>query len=277
MRNERQAARRRLRIRWQPPEDVPAERSALQVRILSALAGPQVSELTDLAEITASQMTLYRYGRIIPRRKRMAKFASSVRVRLPWIEEVASEAFRQWASTRGQDGPTVAATIGTHLRARLAPKIAALREAARSRPSSSWPPTAEDRAAAEALWGQVEGLRVVEQRLIINRLPDFQTWEMGELLAARSARSVESDPQEALELARLAGHVAEKIPGPEGRRARLSGYAEIRTAQALRAAGDPAAAGEALERGKRRFAEGAGEDPGLLDEASALGWADGAA
>ena len=113
-------------------------------------------------------------------------------------------------------------------------------------------------------------LRVEERSLIIERLPDFQTWEMGELLAERSAQSVERDPGEALELARLAVRVAEKIPGPEGRRARLSGYAEIHAAQALRAAGHPTAAEEALERGTRRFAEGAGEDLGLLDEAIAL-------
>ena len=56
------------------------------------------------------------------------------------------------------------------------------------------------------------------------------------------------------------------------RRARLSGYAEIRVAHALRAASDPTAAEDALARGTRLFIEGAADDPGLLDPAIVLAW-----
>jgi tetratricopeptide (TPR) repeat protein len=74
----------------------------------------------------------------------------------------------------------------------------------------------------------------------------------------------------ALHLARCGAAVAAAVPGSNGWRSRLQGYAGAHLANALRVGGDLNQADAAFERAGELWEAGAGDDPGLLNAARVL-------
>jgi transcriptional regulator with XRE-family HTH domain len=75
------------------------------------------------------------------------------------------------------------------------------------------------RQAAEALWAILAPCAPQERRVLVERLPAYQTWAMVERLSWESEREA-ANPDAALELAHLARRAAERIaPEPERERA----------------------------------------------------------
>jgi tetratricopeptide (TPR) repeat protein len=129
-------------------------------------------------------------------------------------------------------------------------------------PAGGYPRPAEvepTRWLAGRLWAQREPLPEHELRAVVGVSAAFQTWAMTERLCEESVTQASRDLERAAALARLAREVADRVPGPEGWRLRVRGFATAHAANALRVAGELKAADALMEEAKRLWH--AGEDP----------------
>ncbi|HXU30443.1 MAG TPA: hypothetical protein VN851_07705 [Thermoanaerobaculia bacterium] len=250
-----------------------AEFSALAVRYLDATVGPRHDQFAALVGISPARLSLYRYGRTVPRQVTMAGFAESVGLPLEWVEAMTAEALllrgRRTVSAGGEPPAVLAETLARRLVGRLAPRLAALRSVA---PAAVPPPpslerAAEDRAEAAERWAEIEPLTAAERSMMVLEIPAFHSWALIERLCEKSRPTDAETPGEALALAKLAVKLARRVQMSPGFRNRLMGYALLHLADALRTTGDQPRAREARARGLRLFKAGRAEDPGLLEEA----------
>jgi transcriptional regulator with XRE-family HTH domain len=128
------------------------------------------------------------------------------------------------------------------------------------------PAAASARIRAEEQWRRLSRRPAREQQLLMEGAREFQTWAMCERLCEESRGMAASDPGRALELAELALRVATLVPGSEGSRSRLQGYAWAYIGNARRAAGDRSAAGEAFAQARTLWTAGSPGDEGPLEE-----------
>jgi transcriptional regulator with XRE-family HTH domain len=105
-----------------------------------------------------------------------------------------------------------------------------------------------DRDGAEAFWQRLKLYPAEDQRFLVQNGRSLRTWALCEKLCAESARAAAADAGRALELADLALGVASQIPGPEGWRSRLQGYAWAFIGNARRVASDLPGAEKAFAR-----------------------------
>lgn len=87
-----------------------------------------------------------------------------------------------------------------------------------------------------------------ERRGLIEVFPDYWTWALALRFSEGSLRKAAHRPQEALELADLALAIAERVPGEESWRSRLTGFCWAHAANARRVANDHAGADRAFVR-----------------------------
>lgn len=128
------------------------------------------------------------------------------------------------------------------------------------------PAAASARIQAEEQWNRLRSRPVREQQLLVEGAREFQTWALCERLCEESRAVAASNPGRALELAELALRVAVLVPGGEGLRSRLQGYAWAYIGNARRAAGDRSAAGEAFVQARTLWMAGSPGDEGPLEE-----------
>jgi tetratricopeptide (TPR) repeat protein/DNA-binding Xre family transcriptional regulator len=120
-----------------------------------------------------------------------------------------------------------------------------------------------DRAEARAAWPRLREVKTLdEMALVVRGGPEFHRWALVELLCDESARAAAKDAGRARDLAFVAVRIARRLKAREGWRRRLLGFAAAHLANALRVAGDLAAAERVLAAARRLWA--AGEDPDLL-------------
>ena len=118
----------------------------------------------------------------------------------------------------------------------------------------------------EELWGHVKDLSVEERRFLVEELRELQSRDFCKFLCDRSLEAGGNGRgAEALELAKLAVHVAEMSWEPGGWKLRLKGYAMAHLAAAHRAADDGSAAEETLQSARRVWDAGAPDEPLDLD------------
>jgi tetratricopeptide (TPR) repeat protein len=126
---------------------------------------------------------------------------------------------------------------------------------------------------AGRLWAQGEPLPEHELRGVAKVSAAFQTWAMAERLCEESVTQASRDLERAAALARLAREVADRVPGPEGWRLRVRGFATAHAANALRVAGELKAADATMEEAKRLWHAGSDPDavldPGRLRDLEA--------
>jgi tetratricopeptide (TPR) repeat protein len=146
-------------------------------------------------------------------------------------------------------------------------ELALLRQA-RS-PSRLCPPTAQDHERVEELWQRLRGCTAPRRRLLIAGSHAFQDWLLCVRLCSESERAAADDLGEALELAGLALFLARRVPGPEGWRLRLEGWATAFLANAQRIGLDLPTAQATFARAWRLWRAGK-DDAGLLSEAYLL-------
>ncbi|MEP7009076.1 MAG: helix-turn-helix transcriptional regulator [Acidobacteriota bacterium] len=123
----------------------------------------------------------------------------------------------------------------------------------------------EERAEAAALWRRLAGKSTAERRFVVENGPEVWSWALVERLSHESEDKASDSAQESVLLAELALWVAERVPGSEGWRARVEGYAWAYLSSACRVANDFERSRKALARSNDLFPRGAEEDPGLLD------------
>jgi tetratricopeptide (TPR) repeat protein len=123
----------------------------------------------------------------------------------------------------------------------------------------------EERAAAAELWRRLAKKSAPERRFVVENGPEVWSWALVERLSHESGSEASDSAQEAIRLAELALWVAERIPGGEGWRVRVQGYAWAYLSSACRVSNDFERSRKALARANDLFPRGAEEDPGLLD------------
>jgi tetratricopeptide (TPR) repeat protein len=205
------------------------------------------------------------------RRKTRERLAAAVGLPLADVEAIipALRRLRAMAGKTpgGASAPnSIALATAEAVRAQLAAESPGLFAVApQLSPRSGTPDPAFDRRTAEDLWARLERRSPSERLALVEEARDFQAWALVERLCAESERTAASDPRRAVELAKLALRAAEKVTEGEVSALRLQGHALVFLANAHRAAGGPAEARAAFDRGRPLWEAGATGDPGWLD------------
>src|SRR4051812_45561738 len=128
----------------------------------------------------------------------------------------------------------------------------------------------EERRRAEELWLRLSPYTAEQQWALVQEPGPFQSWALLETICAESERAAAKDPGRALQLANLAFHLGGFVPGEEGWRFRLQGYALAHVGNAKRVINDLAGAEIAFARSEELWKAGDAADPGLLDASRLL-------
>jgi transcriptional regulator with XRE-family HTH domain len=123
----------------------------------------------------------------------------------------------------------------------------------------------EARRRAEELWLRLSPYTAEQQWALVQEPGPFQDWALLEKICAESELVAAKDPRRALELANLAVHLGEFVPGEDPWRLRLQGYAMAYVGNAKRVGNDLKGAEIAFARSDELWKTGASADPGLLD------------
>jgi tetratricopeptide (TPR) repeat protein len=131
------------------------------------------------------------------------------------------------------------------------------------------------RHEAEALWRRLKNLSEEVRLAVVRVAEEYQTWALCERICEESEHEASRDVESAAGLARLAQEIAERVPGPEGWRDRVQGFAAGYSANVLRVSGNLKPADAALEGAQRLWRAGSDPDsvldPGrLLDLEASL-------
>jgi tetratricopeptide (TPR) repeat protein len=241
---------------------------SLALAVLRSLQGWSQKRLSQESGIPSSLISAYETGVKNLSRPRLDTLAAHLGF-APWdVEEILS--FLSWfrpASPRSVpvglspedvreielSATTVARVAAENARAHLTRRLQAAR-------------ADEARQQAEEAWKILKPLSARKRLLIVEHVPAFQTWAVCERLCAESIRIASADARRAVEVAELALRVARLVPGEEGWRNRLQGYAWAYLGNARRIASHLPAADEAFARAWDLWSAGAEADPGWLQE-----------
>ena len=120
------------------------------------------------------------------------------------------------------------------------------------------------RREAERLWPGLRKEPPSRRRELVEVFPRYRTWAMAERVCAASIRAASDDAGNALELARFALFIAERVPA--GFRSRTEGFCWGHVANAQRVGNDWDAADQSFVRAWDLWKAGAGSDPALLPD-----------
>lgn len=120
------------------------------------------------------------------------------------------------------------------------------------------------RQEAERLWDGLQKAAPRRRRELVEIFPRYCTWAMAERVCLASVRKAAHSADEALELARFALFIAERVPEALSFRSRIEGYCWGYVANAQRVGNDFDAADQSFVRAWELWAAGA--DSGLLPE-----------
>ena len=130
-----------------------------------------------------------------------------------------------------------------------------------------------DREQAEGLWERLKAAPEGTRENVVRVAREFQSWALCERVCAESVTEASRDVQRSAALARLALEIAEQVPGPDGWRDRILGYATAHVANALRVAGDLKGAEATFTTARRLWHVGSDPaavlDPGRLPDLEA--------
>jgi tetratricopeptide (TPR) repeat protein len=129
---------------------------------------------------------------------------------------------------------------------------------------------AASRRAAPALWERFRACTEAGQRDLAREAAEFHSSGFVELLCEESRNAAGDSAARALHLASCAVAAAAAVPGSDGWRRRLEGYARAHLASALRVGGDLNQADQSLSRAVELWQAGASDDPGMLNAARVL-------
>jgi transcriptional regulator with XRE-family HTH domain len=242
------------------------KREILMARLLRALAGKSQERMGEEIGVHPSLLAYYEAGKGVPPREHLEKLARGAGITVDEASQILDfyESLPQARRRVAEDSEKPLWRLMEELRSQA--ESAYRRILALPLPLS--PPTAADRQRGEELWNRLADLSPDGKLAVVRLAGEFQTWSLCERLCAESER----DAGRALELARLAQEVAERIPGPRAWRSRLRGYAAAHAARALRAGGDLGAA-EALWAEAERLWQDGSDSASLLDPGPLLGFA----
>ena len=126
------------------------------------------------------------------------------------------------------------------------------------------------RREAPELWARFRICSEEGQLALLREAAEFQAAGFVELLCEESRTAACDSAARALHLAGCAVAAAAAVPGDEGWRSRLGGYAGVHEGSALRVGGDLNRSDRAFSRAGELWRAGAASDPGLLNAARVL-------
>jgi transcriptional regulator with XRE-family HTH domain/tetratricopeptide (TPR) repeat protein len=248
----------------------------LALTLLRRVRGWEQEQLAAASGVGLRSIEAYEQGLRTPSAKARASLLEALDVS-PWTLSEVLSLIRRVREEGRQSQPDVGVHLGfaaggcaDELRSRLqslwhaTPRLQSVGESAAS--------FAGSRQAAPALWARLCRCSVEGQRKVVQEAAEFQTAGFCELLCEESRKAARDSAERARHLADLAVLTAERMAGDSLWRSRLSGYARMHLANALRAGGgDLQPAERMFLEGEELFASGSSADPaGLLNEARVL-------
>ena len=254
------------------------EDSRLLVLLLRTLHRWSQEEMADRARMAQRQISDYETGKTAPEPESLARLTAAagvpyglaLHVVLPVLRLLRLASLGRRAVERGVEAAgALAGRIDEICAAAIAPAVAeclAEVDAAREAREAAYVPSAAERDGAEALLARLLARTPRQRGLLILHGREFQSWALAELCCHRSVEAAADDPRFALELAEIAGEIAERVPGDERWRSRVQGYCRPFLGNARRVASGLAEAERAFAEGRALWQAGEGGDPaGLLD------------
>lgn len=244
------------------------------VSFLRSLRGWNQKELAEASGVERGLISRYEQGKKVPSKKTLERLVAGVGLPFPLFEDTLPFIRLVRSALEGtpdEDAATevsaIARSVSDAVHAVVAEALAGL--TLLSEPERE-PAVESARVRAEEQWRRLSRHPARDQRLLVEEARELQTWAFAERLCAESAAAAAGDPGRAVELAELALRVAELVPGGEGWRSRLRGYAWAHVGLARGAAGDLPGAADALSRARTLWAAGAPGEEGPLDERRVL-------
>jgi transcriptional regulator with XRE-family HTH domain len=270
------AVQPREKIRM-PRRDNPEDLKFVVV-FLRMLRGWTQTELAEAAGLSASAISRYEIGDIVPGREALEEIAMAVGLPLRMLDRVFLWVGAARSAVASATDPGDPDRLADAVAGELAAGLSDLLDTVTSmmltslpdldsgpwRRAAAAPPQADDREEAPELWEALQRHEPSTRRFLVEDSRRFQKWALCELLCAESVRAACGSADEALELAELALRVAERTPGEEIWRLRLQGYAWTHIGHARQARGDRPGAKEAFNHARPLWKIGAPGDPGLL-------------
>lgn len=259
----------------EPPTTVPEppvpEVTGLLVTLLRSLRHWTTEELANASGVQRSQISAYGLGLVTPRHGTMERLASAVGIplddaltALPFLRELVraarggSSSITGLADDVGQSAEDCfLLEVGPFLSDHL-PGAAGQADAY------------EARRRAEPLLNDLLRRSPAERLRIVEEHDVYRSWALCERAAFASAKLAAHDAAKAVDLAKLAVRMAERLPDDEDLRVRVGGLCWGFLANALRVKGDFPAADEAFLQSDRLWQAGASADPGLILDGTRL-------
>lgn len=249
----------------QDPEDL-----KVAITFLRAFRGWNQTELARASGIDKSLISLYELGRKKPSPKTMERLLKATGVPSFLFEDVLRmvHLVRDAAADLNVESSVVAEdlawAVALSLKIALIELLGELEDQDEEELAQEAPE--RERAEAEELWSILEPFSAQDRRLLVEEGREFRSWALVERICQECEVVAPNDPIQAQEIAELALMVAARVPGNDGRRSRLEGYAWVFMGGARRTAGDVAGAEEAFQRARHLWHAGAPESFALLDE-----------
>lgn len=183
-----------------------------------------------ISGIKRADLAAYEKGDKEPRPDTLARLAAAYEVPLANLLSLADllAAVPEALNPDDPDGAHSTSRVARRLR-RLAAVEALLAAPARD----ATRPAAPDPGSPEALWERLRPYSPAERRAIVRETRAFQVWTLSRFLCGKSREA--GDPEEAVELARLAQLIAPLVSGSDTWRSRLQGFCAFHLTRALEA------------------------------------------
>jgi len=203
-------------------------------------------ELAEESGLSAASIYNYEKGKTVPGPERRKKIAEALGVSLAELDGLAAAVRRRLLglgdrgfAASGRLAAEVAAALAADFHRAIFPLVERL-VAAEAAP----PPQAATEEEIGALAPVVADLGAPELQSLVEKLPSLWRWAFVKLVGEESARAASVDAGRALELARFALWIAERVSGGEGWVSLVFAWAFLSNAQ--RVGSDLAGAEEAL-------------------------------
>jgi transcriptional regulator with XRE-family HTH domain len=248
--------------------DPALDERAVAVRFFRALRDWTQEALSAASGVDRTLISRYESGTKRPSLHMLGRLAAGARFPAARLEELL--AFLRSTAAPGErrppyrEPPRSAEAISQAVAAALQPPIGeAIRGLSAAAPSDL--PRAADRAEAPHRLARLLGFDPDRRRRLVELAEEYRSWAVAELAGEASVRAAAADPEEALELARFALFIAERVVGSAAWRDRLQGLEWGFVANARRVANDYDGAVAGFAIAGRLWEAGASGDPGLLD------------
>jgi tetratricopeptide (TPR) repeat protein len=258
-------------------DDDPLPPLAVALTALRVRASCRQSRLADELGISGTRLSLFENGHRDLKRERLEELLAplgwgpeDIDFTLFWYDALSPEALdgiEPPGSPFGLDEAERRAFRHVATAAGRAGFSAALAAAARNRRRAL---SRQARVRARAAWKRLSRSLGEERRWLVERAEEYRDFALCDLLCEESERAAARDASQAIELAELALHIAERVPGSDTWRARLQGYAWAFLANALRVDNDLDAADLAFAVARALWESGAEADSGVLDPSRIL-------